>query len=103
MLPQHRVALETASISANVNIVPHAGEYLLKPTFYSHDVVPDLLSQQRVWNQLNQVIKSVYRRMHALETLDLLPDRQRSVQTRLRMLPAAHSRSVAQHLARVPN
>lgn len=62
-----------------------------KPTFYSHDVVSDLLSQQRIRNQLHKVVKSVYRGMYALKALDLLPDGQRRVQTRLRMLPVTHN------------
>lgn len=93
------VALETDRTNVNNN----EGRTITigsLPTFNSHDVVADLLSQQWVRYQLHKVIQSVYGRMHALKTLDLLPDGQGRVETRLGMLPATHGASVPYHLAR---
>uniref|UniRef100_A0A2H1V5R9 SFRICE_033165 n=1 Tax=Spodoptera frugiperda TaxID=7108 RepID=A0A2H1V5R9_SPOFR len=68
--------------------------------FSSHDVIPNLLGQQWIRNQLHKVVKSVDRRMHTFKSLYLLPYGQGRVETRLGVLPATHRASVAQHWPR---
>ncbi len=47
-------------------------------TFNADDVLPNLLSQQWIWNQLDQVVNGVDRGMNRLESLDFMPNRHRS-------------------------
>lgn len=61
-------------------------------TFYADYVVPDLLSHQAVWYQIDQVVDRVNGRMHALEPLDLLSDGQGVVQEGLQVGPRVHLR-----------
>jgi len=47
--------------------------------FDAHDVVPDLLGDDRIGYEFDEIVYGVYGRVHALETLDLLADGQRVV------------------------
>lgn len=64
-------------------------------TFDADNMVPDLLSQDWVWDGLDEVVYGVDGRVDALKPLDLLPDGQRIVPIRLglieRPVDAAHS------------
>lgn len=48
-------------------------------TFDAHDVVSDLLGDDRIGYEFDEIVYGVYGRVHALETLDLLADGQRVV------------------------
>ena len=55
-------------------------------------MLPDLLRQKRIRNQLDEVVDRVYGRMHGLEPLYFLSDRQRVVQQSRGGRPAARRR-----------
>ena len=46
-------------------------------TLNADHMLPNLLGQEWVWDELYQVIDGVDGRVHRLKPLDLLPDRQR--------------------------
>ena len=52
-------------------------------------MLPDLLRQERIRNQLDEVVDRVDGRVDGLEPLDLLPDRQGVVQQSRGRRPAA--------------
>lgn len=51
-----------------------------------------LLRHLLIGNQLDQIVDGIYRRVDALEALNLLPDGQRIVQERLQIVRTAHRR-----------
>jgi hypothetical protein len=47
---------------------------LFGPTFNADDMFPDLLSQKRIWNELDQIVDRVDGRMDRLEALNLMSE-----------------------------
>jgi hypothetical protein len=47
---------------------------LFVPTFNADDMFPDLLSQKRIWNELDQIVDRVDGRMDRLEALNLMSE-----------------------------
>ncbi len=44
------------------------------PTFNADDMFPDLLSQKRIWNELDQIVDRVDGRMDRLKALNLMSE-----------------------------
>lgn len=59
-------------------------------TFYANDVVPYLLGYNTIGHHFYEIVNGVYRRMDALEPLNLLSYRQGIVEEGLKVRPGAH-------------
>ncbi len=54
------------------------------PTFNADDMFPDLLSQKRIWNELDQIVDRVDGRMDRLEALNLMSEEKNKFTQKLK-------------------
>ncbi len=57
---------------------------MLVPTFNADDMFPDLLSQKRIWNELDQIVDRVDGRMDRLEALNLMSEEKNKFTQKLK-------------------